>query len=717
MRIFKPFIFLLSVLLGGVVSASHQTEGLANAPIAKKVPITLEKHGHKRVDNYFWLKNRDDPEVIDYLQAENKYTEQMMAHTKELTSELYKEIKGRIKQTDMSVPYKDGDYYYYSRFEDEKAYPIYCRKTDLEQAPEEILLDVNLLAEGHDFFEIGMLSVSTDGKLLAYAEDTKGRRIYTIKFKNLITGKELTDVIDNVTGNLEWANDNKTVFYARADAESLRSYQILRHKLGAALKDDKLIYQEDEDTFHTYILKTKSKKYLMIGSFQTVSSEYRILDADVPNGEFRVFLPRQRDHEYDIEHFQDKFYIRTNLQAKNFRLMATPVTKTSLDNWQEIIPHREDTLLENFEVFDNFLVLEQRKNGLVQLNIRPWNINSWDNKNNYNLDFEEDAYLAYIGKNVEMSTDWLRFGYTSMTTPDTIYDYNMLSKEKVLKKRQEVLGGFKAENYKTERVYARASDGTKIPISLFYRPDVQNQQRGYQPKPLLLYGYGSYGHSLDATFVSTRLSLVDRGFVYAIAHVRGGEDLGRAWYEDGKLLQKKNTFQDFITCAEYLVQEKYAQKNHLYAMGGSAGGLLMGAIVNLRPDLFKAVVTQVPFVDVITTMLDSSIPLTTGEYDEWGDPGHEHYYNYILSYSPYDNVEAKNYPHMLVTTGLHDSQVQYWEPAKWVAKLRDVKTDQNKLLLKTNMVAGHGGASGRYERYKEIAFEYAFVLDLLKKNS
>ncbi len=667
------------------------------------VPKRLEKHGHVRVDDYYWLKERKNPKVIDFLKKENEYTKAVMAHTETLEKTIFQEIKGRIKQTDMSVPYMLDDYFYYTRYEDSREYPIYCRKKGSLDGLEEIMLDANALAKGHEFLSVEARAVSFGQDILAYAVDTKGRRICTIYFKDLKTGKLLKDVIPSVTGNMDWANDNRTLFYSRQDPTTLRSYQIYRHVLGTESSEDQLVYEETDDTFSLFVFKTKSKKYMMIGCFQTLSREYRYLDADNPNGDFKVFLSREREHEYQIDHFQDKFFIRTNDQAKNFRLMSTPVGNTGKENWQELIPHRSDVFLENFEIFKDHLVLEERKGGLIYIRIIPW-----EESEEHILEFDEPAYQAHISINLQFDTPILRYAYTSMTTPNSVYDYNVVTREKVLLKRDEVLGGFDSLNYITERLHVRADDGAEIPVSIVYRKGVKKDGRN----PLLLYGYGSYGMSMDASFSSPRLSLIDRGFIYAIAHIRGGEELGRHWYEDGRQLKKKNTFTDMIACGDYLIREGYTNREKMFAMGGSAGGLLMGAVTNMRPDLFKGVVAEVPFVDVLTTMLDESIPLTTGEYDEWGDPNKKEYYDYILSYSPYDNVEAKDYPHLLVTTSLHDSQVQYWEPAKWVAKLRATKTDKNRLLLKTNMDAGHGGASGRFKRYGEIASHYTFILDL-----
>ena len=672
-------------------------------PHAKKIPLKLETHGHVRIDNYYWLREREDPEVIAYLEAENEYTEKVMAHTEAFQESLFEEIKARIKQDDTSVPYKLKDFYYYARFEESKQYPIHCRKRGTLEAPESVMLDLNELAVGHDFYAISGRAISYNQDILAYAEDTRGRRIYSIRFKDLETGEILDDAISEVTGNMVWANDNKTLFYSKQDLVTLRSHRIYRHTLGTGPESDVLVYEEPDETFTCSVGKTKSRKFIIIGSSQTLSNEYRFLNADEPAGEFKLFAPRVRNHEYDIDHYGDYFYVRSNDQAQNFRLLRTPETDTAQSNWEEVIPHREEVLLRSFELFKDHLVLEERKNGLVRIRIIPW-----DGNGEHYLDFGEPTYFAYVGLNPEADSQILRYGYTSLTTPNSTYDYDMGTREKVLMKRDEVLGGFDSGDYTTERLHATARDGTRVPISIVYR----NDRPKAPSSPLLLYAYGSYGISTNATFSSPRLSLLDRGFAFAIAHVRGGQELGRRWYDDGKLLNKKNTFTDFVDCAVHLVDQGYTSPERLFATGGSAGGLLMGAIVNMRPELFRGVVTRVPFVDVITTMLDDDIPLTTSEYDEWGNPKEKAYYEYILSYSPYDNVESKAYPNLLITTGLHDSQVQYWEPAKWVAKLRANKTDSNRLLLKTNMEAGHGGASGRYDAYKETALNYAFMLDL-----
>jgi oligopeptidase B len=699
----RILVTALLLLLPAFAILGCKAKPTAEPPVAKILPAEFEMHGDVRTDNYYWLKEREDPEVSNYLEAENAYTKELMAHTEKLQETLFAEIKGRIKQDDSTVPYKRDDYYYYTRYEDGKEYPIHCRKKGSTEAAEEIMLDVNAMAEGHDYYSVGRRAVSSGQDILAYGVDTVGRRFYTIKFKNLATGEVLDDEIADVTGNIAWANDNKTLFYSKQDPTTLRSHRIYRHILGSDPAEDELVYEEGDETFSCYVFKTKSKKYIMIAAFQTLSNEFRYLDADDPNGSFLIFEPRKREHEYSVDHYGDHFYIRTNDQARNFRLMRTDVKRTGMANWEEMIPHRDDVLLEGFELFRDQLVLVERSEGLLQLRIRPWS-----GEEEHYLDFGEPAYLAYPGANFDFDTPMLRYVYTSMTTPRSEFDYNMVTREKVLLKEQEVLGGFDRKNYTTERLWATAEDGVGVPVSLVYRPDAKRDGGN----PLLLYGYGSYGHSMDATFNSDRLSLLDRGFIFAIAHIRGGEELGRQWYEDGKLLNKMNTFTDFIVCAEHLAAEGYADPDQMYAMGGSAGGLLVGAVMNLRPDLFRGVVAAVPFVDVVTTMLDDSIPLTTSEYDEWGNPNEKDYYDYMLSYSPYDQVEAKDYPNLLVTTSLQDSQVQYWEPAKWVAKLRALKTDQNRMLLKTEMQAGHGGVSGRYKRYEDTAFRYAFVLDL-----
>lgn len=699
------FIATITLAMLSLVSPGCWSEvSGAKAPVAKVVPTRLEKHGQVRTDDYYWLRERDNPEVIAYLKAENNYTEAAMQHTRDLQRGLFAEFKARIKQTDMSVPYRKNGYYYYTRIEEGKEYPIHCRKKNSLDAPEEIMIDVNKVASGHKFCALRGPDVSPDNRLMAYAVDTAGRRFYDVRFRDLATGEELDDVIPKVTGNLAWANDSKTVFYSKQHPETLRRYEIWRHVLGTVPPEDRLIYEEKDETFNCGIGKTKSEKYLMIGCGQTLSTEYRFLDASRPLDPFRVIQPRRHDLEYHVEHFRDHFYIRTNLDAKNFRLMKTPVDRTRVEHWKDVIPHREDVFLADFEIFSNHLVVQERKAGLLQLRISPWS-----GEGEHYIDFGEPAYDAYATANYEFDTPVVRYSYSSMTTPPTVYDYNMNTREKKLLKREEVLGGFDTGNYTTERIYAAARDGAKVPISLVYRKQAFRRNGN---SPLLLYGYGSYGSSTDARFNPLVVSLLDRGFVYAIAHVRGGQEMGRQWYEDGKLQKKKNTFTDFIDCADHLIREQYADPNRIFAIGGSAGGLLMGAVINMRPELWKGVIANVPFVDVVTTMLDEEIPLTTSEYDEWGDPNKKAYYDYMLSYSPYDQVGRRDYPSLLVLTSLHDSQVQYWEPAKWVAKLRALKTGNNLLLLKTEMEAGHGGVSGRYKQYRERAFQYAFLLDL-----
>lgn len=674
-------------------------------PVPKIVPKVLEKLSDIRTDNYFWLNDRENPEVIDYLNQENAYYQEMTAHTQALQGELFEEMKSRIKEDDESVPYFYNGYYYISRFETGKDYPIYSRKKATLAANEEIMFDCNELSQGHTFFQLGGLSVSPDNQFATFAIDTIGRRIYTLKVKNLVTGEILKDTIENTSGGGTWANDNETIFYTRQDKITLRSDKVFKHKLGTNSEQDVLVFHEKDDTFNVDVTKEKSKKYIVISSSSTLTTEFRTLLSDNPDGKFKVFQKRVRGLEYNISHFGDHFYILTNKdKATNFKLMKTPESATSKENWEDIIAHREDVLLEDIDIFKDFLVVSERSNGLNRIRIMPWN-----GEDAYYLPFDSETYTAYTTTNVDFETDILRYGFQSMTTPASVIDFNMKTKEKEIKKEQVVLGGkFDKNNYTEERVWACATDGTKVPISMVYRKGLKKEGNN----PLLLYAYGSYGASMDPHFSSTRLTLLDRGFVYAIAHIRGGEDLGRQWYEEGKLLKKKNTFTDFIDCSRFLIDQKYTSPQHLYAEGGSAGGLLMGAVINMAPELYHGVIAQVPFVDVITTMLDDTIPLTTGEYDEWGNPNIKKYYDYMKSYSPYDNVMAQDYPNMYVSTGLHDSQVQYWEPAKWVAKLRALKTDKNLLLLDTNMDAGHGGASGRFEALKELAKEFSFLLDL-----
>lgn len=674
-------------------------------PVAAKRDTVLEKHGDKRVDSYYWLNDRENPEVIQYLKDENSYYQKMTAHTQPLQKELFEEMKSRIKEDDESVPYLYNGYYYITRYEKGKEYPVYARKKGSLEAKEEVLFDCNEMAKGQSYFNLGGLNISEDNKLASFSTDLVGRRIYTLQVKNLETGEIMPDKIENVTGSAVWANDNKTLFYTSKDKMTLRSDKIHKHVLGSAVKEDQLVFHEKDETFTIYITKTKSKKFLVINSTSTLTSEYQILSADKPNDQFKVFQPRTRGLEYNISHYKDHFYIVTNKdKATNFKVMKTPDHATTKENWTDVIPHNEDVLVEGIEIFKNYLVVEERSDGLNKIRIMPW-----DKSGDYYLPFDIETYSAFVGTNVDFDTDILRYGYQSLATPYSVIDFNMKTRTKEVKKEQAVLGGkFDKNNYSEERVWATATDGTKIPISMVYRKGMKKDGKN----PLLLYAYGSYGNSMEPNFDSTILSLLDRGFIYAIAHIRGGEEMGRKWYEDGKLLKKKNTFTDFIDCSKFVIEQQFTSSEHLYAQGGSAGGLLMGAVVNMAPELYKGVIAGVPFVDVVTTMLDETIPLTTGEYDEWGNPNDKVYYDYMKSYSPYDNVKAQNYPNMLVTTGLHDSQVQYWEPAKWVAKLRTLKTDKNLLFLDTNMDAGHGGASGRFEALKELAKEFSFLLDL-----
>ncbi|MFD2572595.1 S9 family peptidase [Spirosoma soli] len=701
------FTLITTLTLYSMTQAQTLQPTSVAAPKAAVKPKVLEIHGDKRTDNYYYLNERENPEVINYLKAENAYLEQVLAPVKSLQDKLFEEMKGRIKQQDESVPYKEGNYFYYTRYITGGEYPIYCRKKGSLQGPEEVMFDGNEMAKGHNYYQIGGFEVSDNEELAIFAEDTVSRRLFTLRVKNLKTGQLYPEAIPNTeVGSFAWATDNKTLFYIKKDPQTLLGYQVYRHVLGTDAKNDVLVYEEEDNQFYMGLERSKSKKYIMIGSDHNgVSTEYRLLNASQPTGQFTVFLPREKGHEYDIVHYKDKFYVRTNWKAENFRLMEVPEGKTTdRTAWKEVIAHRPDVYLADLDVFANHLVLGERKAGLTNIRV----INQKTKTDEY-LDFGEPAYVAGIGYNPDFNTNVLRYGYSSLTTPSSTFDYNMDTKEKTLLKQQEVLGGFDKNNYVSERVYATVRDGVKVPISLVYRKGTKKDGSA----PLLQYSYGSYGYSTDPGFSSTRLSLLDRGFIFAIAHIRGGQEMGRRWYEDGKMLKKKNTFNDFVDVSEYLIKNKYTSADKLFAMGGSAGGLLMGAIINQAPQLYRGVVAAVPFVDVVTTMLDESIPLTTGEFEEWGNPKQKVYYDYMKSYSPYDNVEKKAYPNLLVTTGLHDSQVQYWEPAKWVAKLRTMKTDNNQLLLHTNMEAGHGGASGRFQALKEIALEYAFILNLV----
>lgn len=703
MKIIIIFITISSLIFA--TSCKKEKMENSKAPIANKIPEKLEIHGDVRVDNYYWLNNKEDQKVLEYLNAENAYYEEVTKHTKKFQEELFLEMKSRIKEDDESVPYKRNGYFYITRYELGKQYPVYTRKKESLEAEEEILFDVNQMAEGFDYYAMAGLNVSEDNKIASFAVDTLSRRQYDLQFKNLETGMIYPETITNTSGSSAWAQDNKTIFYTKKDPVTLRSDKIYKHILGTDASEDILVFEEKDDTFNAGVYKSKSKKYIIIGSYSTVSNEFRFVEADKTDQPFKIIQPRERDLEYGIAHYQDNFYILTNKDgAKNFKLMKTPVDHPGKENWIDVIPHREDTLLEDISIFKDYLVIEERNNGLNKIRIMRW-----DGKEDYYLPFNEETYSAGVLSNPEFDTNILRYSYSSLTTPNSVIDFNMKDTSKEIKKEQEVLGGkFDKNNYHSERIWATARDGKKVPISLVYHKNTKINE----DTPVLLYGYGSYGHTIDDRFSSIRLSLLDRGFIYATAHIRGGEYLGRNWYEDGKMFNKKNTFTDFIDCAKFLIENKYTSPKHLYAEGGSAGGLLMGAIININAELFHGIIAAVPFVDVVTTMLDDSIPLTTGEYDEWGNPNNKGSYEYMLSYSPYDNVTKKDYPNMLVTTGLHDSQVQYFEPAKWVAKLREYKTDSNILLLQTNMEAGHGGASGRFDALKEIAMDYAFLFDL-----
>jgi len=699
----KVSVLILAVVCGAMMISCAPAGPVA--PVAEKMSHELEMHGDVRVDDYYWLRERTNPEVLAYLEAENSYTSSMMEATEAFQEELFQELINRIEPDDSTVPALFHGHYYYKRYEGALEYPIHCRKQGSVEAPEEIMLDVNQVAEGHDFCSVRGVAVSPDSRLLAWALDTVGRRKYTIFFTDLATGEVMSDVIPNVTGNLTWANDNQTLFYAKQDPETLRSYQIFRHLLGTDPSEDVLMYEETDPTFSTYVWKTRSERYILIHSDQTLTSEILYLDADNPQGEFQVIAPRERGVEYSVDHVGNRFIIRTNLEAENFRLMRAPVTNPGRANWRELIPGREDAFLQSVEVFRDFMVVTERRDGLRHLRIIPWN-----GSGEYEVEFDNPAYVTWVDENLEFNTRVLRYGYSSPNTPETIYDLDLATRERSLLKQESIRGGFDSANYTVERLMAPARDGVEVPISLVYQTGLKLDGSN----PALLYAYGSYGSSMEAWFRPGVVSLLDRGFVFAVAHIRGGQEMGRRWYEDGKLLKKKNTFTDFVDCGQFLVDQSYTSPDRLFARGGSAGGLLMGAVANMAPELFAGIIANVPFVDVVTTMLDDDIPLTTGEFDEWGDPKQREYYDYMLSYSPYDNVEAKNYPALLVTTALEDSQVQYFEPAKWVAKLRTMKTDSNPLLFKTEMeAAGHGGVSGRFNQYRETALEYAFMLGIL----
>ena len=708
MKICTFFTFLTFFLLPFYTALFGQTTeqmsiipNQLQPPTAPVQPHPLIEFGDTRIDNYYWLNDRNNPQVIHYLQQENEYLKSALAHTESLQHSLYSEMVSRIPQQDMSVPYIRNGFYYYTRYETNKEYPIYARKIDTADAKEEILINCNINAAKHDYFSIGSIAIDSSNSIMAYSEDTLSRRIYTIRFKDLQSDLMLPDVLENTSGSMVWYNDGKAILYIVKDPNTLRSFKIFRHIIGQHQSEDTLIYEEKDDTYSVSLHKSRSGRFIYLNSSSTLTSEVLLCDADNSNAEFQVFEPRKKGHLYNVADDGQHFYIISNENAQNFKLFTTELSNTDRSHWIEKIPHRFNVLIEDIDCFKDFIVLSERIKGIVKYRIISGEQDCY-------LDFDEDSYMTYLVDNHQFNTRTLRYSYNSLTTPYSIYEYELDLKDNILLKESEVVGGYDKNLYQSERIEVTSRDGVKIPVSIVYKKDKKRPDGN----PLLLYGYGSYGYSLDPSFSSVRLSLLDRGFVYAIAHIRGGQELGRQWYEDGKLLKKKNTFYDFIDCANYLINQKYTSPTQLYAMGGSAGGLLMGAIINMAPQLFHGVIAAVPFVDVLTTMLDESIPLTTGEFDEWGNPKIKEYYDYIKSYSPYDNVVNQSYPAMLVTTGLHDSQVQYWEPAKWVAKLRAVKKGGEALYLNTNMAVGHGGASGRFERYKEYALEYAFLLDL-----
>jgi oligopeptidase B len=695
----KNPLYLVFLCLAVVASC---TQDQASAPSPEKRPVGLELHGDTRVDDYYWLRERDDPEVIAYLEAENAYTAKMLEPFKGLQDVLYDEMKARLRQDDESAPYRRGEYFYYFRYVDGTEYPVYARRKGSLDAPEEILLDVNELAGDADYYSLTNFSVSPDHRIAAYAVDDVGRRFYDIYFLDLASGRMLPDRIDDTTANFEWANDSRTVLYGKQHPDTLRSYQVFRHTLGDDASDT-LVYEEADETNYLYLAKSLSSSYFYLVSSQTLSTEVRYLSASSPQDKPQVFLPREADHEYQVTDGADRFYILTNDGASNFRLMEAPLEDTSKAAWKEVVPHRDDALIEDVDVFADYLVVSIVENGLAQMEIIDRK--SGDTRR---IDFGEEVYTAYSDDNHEFDTDWFRYVYESMTTPESTYDIDLATDEQKLIREQPVVGDFDTNNYRSERLFATARDGTQVPVSIVYRMGMEKNGKN----PLLQYAYGSYGSSTEPTFSTDRLSLLDRGFIYAIAHIRGGSEMGREWYYDGRQLNKKNSFTDFIDVSKYLIDAGYTSPEHLYAMGGSAGGLLMGAVLNMAPELYNGVLAAVPFVDVVTTMLDADIPLTSGEWDEWGNPNEKEYYDYMKSYSPYDNVRRAAYPNILVTTGLHDSQVQYWEPAKWVAKLREYKTDDNVLVLKTDMSAGHSGKTGRFRRLEDTALYYAFFMGL-----
>ena len=701
--------FFLFVSTMFVISCNNEIKPpLKNSiipPVADKIPVSFKKFNDIRIDDYYWLKERENPEVIDYLERENDYYEKMTSHTLDLQNKLFKEIKDKIKEDDESVPYFLNGYWYKTKYKEGLDYPVYTRFKDSLNNNEEILFDCNELAKKHDYFNLSNFQISPDNKIVAFSTDVVSRRLYSVQFKNLETGKVYSDKIINSSGSFAWANDNSTLFYTSRDVNTLRNDKIFKHVLNTDYKNDELVYFEKDETFYTNVSKSKSKKFIIISSFSTLTSEFQFLPADNINESFKLFNKRKRGVEYSINHYDDHFYIITNKdKAYNYKLMKTKISETSSENWTDVVEHRKNVLIEGIDIFKDHLVVSERVDGLNRINIKKW-----DDSENYFLNFDNETFSSNTTTNLDFNSKKLNYAYNSLNEPYSVIEFDMITKEKTILKQHKVLDkNFSKDNYVTERIWADSQDGNQIPISLIYKKGIKRDGSN----PLLIYGYGSYGNTIDPSFSISRLSLLDRGFIYAISHVRGSEYLGRDWYENGKLLNKKNSFNDFVDSTKFLISEGYTSAEHCYAYGGSAGGLLMGAVINMAPELYNGVIAAVPFVDVITTMLDETIPLTTSEYDEWGNPNQKEYYEYMMSYSPYDNVSKLKYPNLLVTTGLHDSQVQYWEPAKWVAKLRDYKQDQNYLFLNTNMESGHGGSSGRFEAIKDLAKEYAFLFDL-----
>jgi oligopeptidase B len=689
---------LIIACLSALVACGTDEQG---APAAAKKPTELEMHGDVRVDEYYWLRERDNPEVIQYLEQENAYTDSILGEHADFEKRLIEEMKSRIAQVDQSAPVQHGDYFYYRRYEEGKEHPIYCRRKGSMDADEEVLLDVNIGAEGHAFYSVRGFNVSPDHTMFGYAVDTVGRRFYDIRFVDIKTGETIDNTLEAVTPNFVWAADNKTIFFVKQEPQTLRWYRVYRHELGADASE--LVFEEEDETFGTFVYQAISGAYTYIYSRSTISAEARYIPSDTPAADPMLFLPRRDNHEYYVTDGADRFYVLSNDGAENFQVLEAPLGDTSQDAWKAVVPHRDDVLVEGVSVFENFVVIDGTRQGLNQIEVLDR-----ESGEMHAIEFDEEAYRASTGENHNFDSTVFRYSYESMTTPDSDYDYNVVEQTSELVKEQVVVGDFDRDNYQTERRFATVRDGTRVPVSLVYRKGTKMDGRS----PLIQYGYGSYGNSIQPTFSMNRLSLLDRGFIFAIAHIRGGSEMGREWYYDGRQLNKLNTFYDFIDVSKFLISEGYTSPEHLYARGGSAGGLLMGAVMNMAPELYNGITTRVPFVDVVTTMLDPDIPLTTGEYNEWGNPNNKEFYDYMLAYSPYDQIKAQDYPNILVTTGLHDSQVQYWEPAKWVARMRDRKTDDNILVLKTDMNAGHGGKTGRFRSLEDDALYYAFFMSL-----